>query len=165
MVRIETLGQDAQAVLRVAAVAGARVRHALLEAAAPLDRDVLLAGVREAVANHVLNQEHDSDVYRFRHALLREALADDLLPGERGPLHAAIGRALAADPTLSASGRSVAAELAAHWSAAHNLPAAFIASDPGRRGGRAHGGLGRGGRPLRARRRPVGRRLQRATHR
>ncbi len=128
MVRIETLGQDAQSVLRVAAVAGARVRHALLEAAAPLDREVLLAGVREAVANHVLNQEHDSDVYRFRHALLREALADDLLPGERGPLHAAIGRALAADPALSASGRSVAAELAAHWSAAHELPAAFAAS-------------------------------------
>ncbi len=89
MVRIETLGQDAQAVLRVAAVAGARVRHALLEAAAPIERDSLLAGVREAVANHVLIQEHDSDVYRFRHALLREALVDDLLPGERGPLHAA----------------------------------------------------------------------------
>jgi DNA-binding CsgD family transcriptional regulator/tetratricopeptide (TPR) repeat protein len=128
MVRIETLGQDAQAVLRVAAVAGARVRHALLEAAASIERDSLVAGVREAVANHVLNQEHDSDVYRFRHALLREALTDDLLPGERGPLHAAIGRALAADPALSASGRSVAAELAAHWSAAHDLPAAFAAS-------------------------------------
>jgi DNA-binding CsgD family transcriptional regulator/tetratricopeptide (TPR) repeat protein len=128
MVRIEALGSDAEAVLRVAAVAGARVRHALLEAAAPLDRDTLLGGVREAVANHVLLQEHDSDVYRFRHALLREALADDLLPGERGPLHATIGRALAADPSLSASGRSVAAELASHWSAAHDLPAAFAAS-------------------------------------
>ncbi len=31
-------------------------------------------------------------------------------------------------PSLSASGRSVAAELAAHWSAAHDLPAAFAAS-------------------------------------
>jgi DNA-binding CsgD family transcriptional regulator/tetratricopeptide (TPR) repeat protein len=128
MVRIEALSPDAQAVLRVAAVAGARVRHSLLDAAAPLDRDTLLAGLREAVAHHVLVQEHDDDVYRFRHALLREALVDDLLPGERGPLHAAVGRALAADPSLSASGRSVAAELAAHWSAAHNLPAAFAAS-------------------------------------
>jgi DNA-binding CsgD family transcriptional regulator/tetratricopeptide (TPR) repeat protein len=127
MVRIEALSPDAQAVLRVAAVAGARVRHSLLDAAAPLDRDTLLRGLREAVAHHVLVQEHD-DVYRFRHALLREALVDDLLPGERGPLHAAVGRALAADPSLSASGRSVAAELAAHWSAAHNLPAAFAAS-------------------------------------
>src|SRR5579875_3725854 len=113
MVRIEALGQDAQAVLRVAAVAGARVRHALLEAAAPLDRDTLLGGIREAVANHVLIQEHDTDVYRFRHALLREALVDDLLPGERGPLHGAVGRALADNPALSTSGRGVAAELAA----------------------------------------------------
>ena len=128
MVRIEALSGDAQAVLRVAAVAGARVRHALLDAAAPLDRDALLGGLREAVAHHVLVQEHDDDVYRFRHALLREALVDDLLPGERGPLHAAVGRALAADPSLSASGRSVAAELAAHWSAAHDLTAAFAAS-------------------------------------
>jgi DNA-binding CsgD family transcriptional regulator/tetratricopeptide (TPR) repeat protein len=128
MVRIEALSPDAQAVLRVAAVAGARVRHSLLDAAAPLDRDTLIGGLREAVAHHVLVQEHDDDVYRFRHALLREALVDDLLPGERGPLHAAVGRALAADPSLSASGRSVAAELAAHWSAAHNLPAAFAAS-------------------------------------
>ncbi|HEY1566518.1 MAG TPA: AAA family ATPase [Solirubrobacteraceae bacterium] len=128
MVRIESLSADAQAVLRVAAVAGPRVRHALLEVSAPLDRDALLGGVREAVAHHVLVQEHDDDVYRFRHALLREALVDDLLPGERGPLHAAVGRALAADPSLSASGRSVAAELAAHWWAAHDLPAAFTAS-------------------------------------
>jgi DNA-binding CsgD family transcriptional regulator/tetratricopeptide (TPR) repeat protein len=128
MVRIEALSADAQAVLRIAAVAGARVRHALLVAAAPLERDTLVAGVREAVAHHVLVQERDADVYRFRHALLREALLDDLLPGERGPMHAAVGRALAADPSLSASGRSVAAELAAHWSAAHDLPAAFAAS-------------------------------------
>ena len=128
MLRIEALGADAQSTLRVAAAAGARVRHALLEAAAQQPRDALLAGLREAIAHHVLVQEHDSDVYRFRHALLREALLDDLLPGERGPLHAAIGRALAADRSLSASGRSVAAELAAHWFAAHDLPAAFAAS-------------------------------------
>jgi DNA-binding CsgD family transcriptional regulator/tetratricopeptide (TPR) repeat protein len=128
MLRIEALSADAQVMLRVAAAAGARVRHALLEAATPLEQDALLGGVREAVAHHVLVQEHGSDVYRFRHALLREALLDDLLPGERGPLHAAIGHALAAEPSLSASGRSVAAELAAHWAAAHDLPAAFAAS-------------------------------------
>jgi predicted ATPase len=37
----------------------------------------------------------------FRHALLREALVDDLLPGERGELHLALARALeqrAAEP-------------------------------------------------------------------
>jgi DNA-binding CsgD family transcriptional regulator/tetratricopeptide (TPR) repeat protein len=128
MLRIESLSADAQSALRIAAAAGARVRHELLEATGLLDRAVLVSGLREAVAHHVLVQEHDLDVYRFRHALLREALVDDLLPGERGPLHAALGRALAANPALSVSGRSVAAELAAHWSAAHDIPAAFEAS-------------------------------------
>jgi DNA-binding CsgD family transcriptional regulator len=128
MLRIEALGADAQAALRVAAAAGARVRHALLEAAAPMERSALVGGLREAVAHQVLVQEHGDDVYRFRHALLREALVDDLLPGERGPLHAALGRALAAEPSLSVSGRGVAAELAAHWTAAHDIPAAFEAS-------------------------------------
>ena len=115
MLRIEALDADAQAALRVAAAAGGRVRHALLEAAAPMEHSALLDGLREAVAHQVLVQEHGEDVYRFRHALLREALVDDLLPGERGPLHAALGRALAAEPSLSVSGRGVAAELAAHW--------------------------------------------------
>jgi DNA-binding CsgD family transcriptional regulator/tetratricopeptide (TPR) repeat protein len=128
MLRIEALGPDAQAVLRIAAPAGAQVRHELLVAAAELDHDALLNGLREAITHNVLVQEHGRDVYRFRHALLREALIDDLLPGERGPLHAALGRALEADPSLSISGRGVAAELASHWTAAHNLPAAFAAS-------------------------------------
>ena len=128
MLRIELLSADAQAVLRVAAAAGPSVRHGLLVAATPLEPDALLAGVREAVAHHVLVQEPGSDAYRFRHALLREAIADDLLPGERGPIHASLGRALSEDPSLSVSGRGVAAELAFHWSAAHDLPAAFAAS-------------------------------------
>ena len=59
---------------------------------------------------------------------MREALADDLLPGERGPLHAALARALESDPALSVSPSGVTAELAFHWFAAHNLPAAFSAS-------------------------------------
>ena len=59
---------------------------------------------------------------------MREALADDLLPGERGPLHAALARALETDPGLSVSPSGATAELAFHWFAAHNLPAAFSAS-------------------------------------
>jgi DNA-binding CsgD family transcriptional regulator/tetratricopeptide (TPR) repeat protein len=128
MLRIESLSAEAQSVLRVAAAAGARMRHRLLAAAAPLEAPALLGGLREAVAHQVLIQEPDGETYRFRHALLREAIADDLLPGERGPLHAALGRALAAEPGLSVSGRGVAAELAAHWTAAHDLPQAFAAS-------------------------------------
>ncbi|MDX6703103.1 MAG: hypothetical protein QOF26_3329 [Baekduia sp.] len=128
MLRIESLTRDTQAVLRVAAAAGPRMRHGLLRHASELPDDALVVGLREAVVHHILVHEPESDVYMFRHALLREAIADDLLPGERGPLHAALGRALSEDPALSASGRGVAAELAFHWSAAHDLPAAFTAS-------------------------------------
>ena len=86
------------------------------------------AGLREAVAHNIIVIEPETGAYGFRHALMREALADDLLPGERGPLHTALARALEADPELSVSPSGVTAELAFHWFAAHNLPAAFSAS-------------------------------------
>src|SRR4051812_48762384 len=128
MMRIEALSPDAQTVLRMAAAAGPRVRHALLVRTLELPGDALLAALRETVAHHVLVHEPATDAYAFRHALQREAITDDLLPGERGPLHGSLARALTADPSLSATGRGVAAELAFHWAAAHNLPAAFAAS-------------------------------------
>jgi tetratricopeptide (TPR) repeat protein len=128
MLRVEALSPAAQAVLRLAAVAGPRVSHGLLERAAGLAPNELVAGLREAVAHNIVVSDPETDAYGFRHALMREALADDLLPGERGPLHAALARALEADPALSVSPSGVTAELAFHWFAAHNLPAAFSAS-------------------------------------
>ena len=47
--------------------------------------------------------------YAFRHALLGEAVYDDLLPGERVRLHAAYAEALRAG-----TARGTAAELARH---------------------------------------------------
>ena len=128
MLRVEALSPAAQAVLRLAAVAGPRVSHGLLERASGLAPDELVAGLREAVAHNIVLADPETDAYGFRHALMREALADDLLPGERGPLHASLARALEADPALSVSPSGVTAELAFHWFAAHNLPAAFSAS-------------------------------------
>jgi DNA-binding NarL/FixJ family response regulator len=128
LLRVEALTPEAQTVLRLAAITGPRVSHGLLERAAGLTPDELNAGLREAVAHNVIVIEPETGAYGFRHALMREALMDDLLPGERGPLHSAVARALEAEPELSASPAGVAAELAYHWYAAHNLPAAFTAS-------------------------------------
>ncbi len=55
--------------------------------------DALQAALREAVAEQVLVTGED-ERFCFRHALLREALYDDLLPGERGELHIALARIL-----------------------------------------------------------------------
>ena len=82
-----------QAALRVAACAGAERAHRLLSATAGLPELELEDALREAVTHHVLVRS-GGDAYAFRHALLREAVYADVLPGERARLHAAIARAL-----------------------------------------------------------------------
>ena len=116
--RFERLPSAAQEVVRVAAVAERPIGHALLEAV--LDGDVN-EGAREAVA-HQLLVAHTDDTYAFRHALVGEAIYEDLLPGERTALHAALARAMEGDPSAPQ------AELACHWHGAHDLPRALAAS-------------------------------------
>ena len=118
----------AQAALRVAACAGPRVPHRLLSATAGLPELELEDALRDAVTHHVLVRS-GGDAYAFRHALLREAVYADVLPGERARLHAAIARALNDAPDLASEGAAVAAaERAHHWKAAHELDEALAAS-------------------------------------
>ena len=116
--RFERLPASAQEVVRAASVAERPIGHHLLEAIVPGD---VIEGAREAVA-HQLLVTHPDGTYAFRHALVGEAVYEDLLPGERTALHAALARAMEADPTAPA------AELACHWDGAHDLPRSFAAS-------------------------------------
>ena len=93
MARIEGLPPATQQVLRLAAVAGRRVEHDLLAAVSQLPDDELEQALRDAVAHHVLVADA-SDAYVFRHALLREAIYTELLPGERSRLHARYAKLL-----------------------------------------------------------------------
>ena len=90
---------------------------------------MLSDALRPAVAAGVLVT--DDDVYAFRHALIREAVQDALLPGERSRRHAQLAQALEADPALAPDGRA-APEIAHHWHAAGDaaraLPAAWRAA-------------------------------------
>ncbi|QXG74874.1 AAA family ATPase [Modestobacter sp. L9-4] len=122
LARVETVSPEAQEVLRVAAVAGRRVRHELVlavsgQAAAQLERSLA-----EAVHHHLLVVADDGR-YLFRHALLREAVLADLLPGERVRLHGAVATHLADHP-----GTGTAAERAHHLLASNDLPGALTAS-------------------------------------
>ncbi|ETK32545.1 helix-turn-helix transcriptional regulator [Microbispora sp. ATCC PTA-5024] len=119
LARVETLSDTARQVLRVAAVAGRRVDHDLLRAASGLADLPLEEALREIVSRRLLTTGRDG--YAFRHALLQEAVYDDLLPGERTRLHTAFAELLAAE------GGSPA-ELAHHYLASHDLPAALRAS-------------------------------------
>jgi tetratricopeptide (TPR) repeat protein len=127
--RLATLPETAKEVLRIAAAAARSVDHRLLEEVADLPASALRDGLREAVAHQALVTTEDGRSYRFRHALLQEAVHEELLPGERSQLHAAFAEALTRDPSLAAGGPDgVHAELAHHWYAAHELGRAFTAS-------------------------------------
>src|SRR6185437_10565890 len=63
--------------------------------------------------------------YAFRHELIREAVHDDLLPGEHGRLHSRFAEAIDADPALVPPGRA-AIEMAHHWHSAHDSAWALI---------------------------------------
>jgi predicted ATPase len=130
--RVQILSENAQATLRIAAVASGPVQHQLLAAVSDLPEPNLLAALREAVAHQVLVPDPATETYSFRHALSQEALYGDLLPGERAQLHAAFARVLTERPDLGDPNRSTtSARLAYHWVRAHQparaLPAAVQA--------------------------------------
>ena len=91
-----------------------------------LDERTVAAGLREALAAQLLLVGDDASTYTFRHALLQEAVYDDLLPRERRRYHARYAAALRARPVLDgALGASQLAALADHATAAHELPLAL----------------------------------------
>jgi len=121
LVRLDRLDDAARAVVRTASASGRRVSHALLAAVSGLPETSLDQGLRQAVEMNVL-VALDGD-YSFRHALLGEAVHDDLLPGERARLH---GRYVAA--LRDGAVRGTAAELARHARLAGDLDTALTAS-------------------------------------
>jgi DNA-binding CsgD family transcriptional regulator len=118
--RVEGLSELAQEILKLAAVAGRRVGHRLLAAAAVGRPEAELeSGLREAIAARVLVLDPATETYRFRHALLQEVVYGELLPGERVRLHATYAKLLEGD--------GPAAELAWHCLASHDLPGSLRA--------------------------------------
>ncbi|MEV0623059.1 AAA family ATPase [Nonomuraea sp. NPDC050404] len=123
---VERLPEETQRVLRVAAAGGNRVGHALLAAVSGLSDLDLEAALRPAIARNVL-QIADNRAYVFRHSLIREAVHDELLPGEHQRLHAGFAEEISKDRTLVPPGRA-AVELAHHWYGARDDRWALISA-------------------------------------
>ncbi|MFF7358387.1 AAA family ATPase [Streptomyces filipinensis] len=136
LVRVEALPESAQRVARVVAEGGSTVEYRLIAAVAGLGEDDLIEALRAAVGANLLTVTPAGDGYRFRHSLVREAVADDLLPGERSRLNRRYAEALEADPTLVPADARVM-RLASYWYHAHDaakaLPAVLDASVVARR--------------------------------
>ncbi len=102
---------EARAVLNALSVAGRPLTEAMLGEVAGLDSDSL-AAMRELTEARLVATTADGG-HRPRHALLAEAVSDQLLPGERVSLHERLAR------SLEITGdEALAAEAAGHWAAA-----------------------------------------------
>ena len=111
--RLEALTKDTLSVLTSAAILGPRFEYdTLLEFTRRPPTEVIDA-IKAGVAAQLLDEEPDDrGVYRFRHALVRQAVEDSLLIPERNALHHAAAQLL--------EGTGSAAELAQHYALAGN---------------------------------------------
>jgi tetratricopeptide (TPR) repeat protein len=110
--RLARCSADARAVLIALAVAGRPLAEDMVGEVTELDPGRVRAAVRELAEARLLAALADGG-YQPRHALLAEAVAAELLPGERVSLHERLARAL-----VAAGGESLAAEATGHWAAA-----------------------------------------------
>ncbi len=126
--RMARLDQATQALLRSMSVIGRQADHELLAAVTDLPQEALIPALRAAVDERVLVALDGSgpSAYAFRHALLQEALYDELLPAERTLLHRAVATHLEATARPGQHGRQ--AEIAVHWERARDAERAVAAS-------------------------------------
>ena len=128
LARLDAVGPAARQVASIVATAGRPAAHPLVAAACSLPRDQLLLALRECVAAQLLVVD-DSGCYTFPHALTRDAVYAELLPGELAGCHGCLAEALAAQPRLGlGEAAGATAELAHHWDRAGDLPRALSAS-------------------------------------
>ncbi|MFC1429992.1 AAA family ATPase [Streptacidiphilus sp. N1-3] len=136
MVRVEALPEPVQPVLRALAQGGSAVEYGLLRAVLEQGEDELFAALRTAVDANVLRPTARGDGYCFRHALVREAVADDLLPGEGSRIKRRYATVLTEQPQLVPAEERVT-RLANYWYSAGEparaLPVALDASREARR--------------------------------
>ncbi len=122
---VRRLPEDTQELLRVASAGSGSTSHALLARVTGRAEDELTSVIRPAVTGNVLVTTADG--YAFRHALIREAVHEDLLPGEHSGVHTRYALAIGADPALVSDGRADI-ERAHHWYSAHNTPEALASA-------------------------------------
>jgi DNA-binding CsgD family transcriptional regulator/tetratricopeptide (TPR) repeat protein len=103
----------ARTVLSAMAVAARPLGEDLLGAVSGLDVDDVRGGLRELTGARLLADTDVGGEQRPRHALLAEAVAAELLPGEQATLHERVARALQAVGENASAG-----EVAGHWAAA-----------------------------------------------
>ncbi len=89
LLRVERLSDEQAETLRTAAVLGPSFRYQTLVAVSGQDRGAVQAALRTFVQAQLMEEEPQvHGRYRFRHALTREAIYEDLIAPKREELHA-----------------------------------------------------------------------------
>jgi len=128
LARANAVSEPARRLLGVVAVAGRAADELLLAGVSGSTETDVAASLDEATSQNLLVPSDDGTAagYAFRHALLREALYDDLLPGARRRLHARYAEVLGEKAPLDGAARAAQlVEIAGHASAAYDLPLAL----------------------------------------
>jgi DNA-binding CsgD family transcriptional regulator/tetratricopeptide (TPR) repeat protein len=120
--RVARLDSATQGLLRPAAAVGRDVDSRLLLAVTDMSERDARDSLRRAVEHGVLVADQARGTFRFRHALLADAVYATILPGEREALHARLA------DELARSGTATAGEIAPHWAAAGRTREALAAS-------------------------------------
>jgi predicted ATPase len=112
-------------VLRIAAASGRSVDEQLLAGIGGLDEDDVGDAVRHALDDHILlPSDRPGDAgYRFRHEIMRELVASQLLPDQARRIHAAYAEVLVEVPPA----RRSLTEIAQPWDAAGEVDRALAA--------------------------------------
>ena len=121
---VHRLDDNAQELVRIAAVIGPRAPRALLTAVTGSDEAAAQAAARAAIDARVFIAPDDTRSYEFRHALVRQVVLDDLVPDESVALHRRIAAALTEHPSAAVDLDRIA-ELARHWDAAEDATEAL----------------------------------------
>ena len=126
LARVDRLGDDARDVIAPASVAGI-FDEDLLAALVSWPQDRLSRALREALESGLIERLPDGG-FDFRHALLREAIYDDLLPSERARMHRLIAERLSARLDTATAEPWILAGVAHHWDLAGEPRQALVSS-------------------------------------
>ena len=126
--RLALLSPGTREIVRIVAVGGRSIDEELLVTVADRSAAEVRGALHEAVERRVLLIDDDGRI-GFRHALVREVAAAELLPGERRELHERLASVLSVSSELAEpSPAGAAAELAYHWEGAGRPDEALAAA-------------------------------------